>query len=108
MNKEDPMFSEKMGRRKFIKGISSAFLGVVSSHFRSGLPLAHAENKPVLQYRTLGKTGLKVTAVSMGVMNCSDPSVLLRAYALGINFYDTADCYMRGRNEEMVGRALQG
>jgi aryl-alcohol dehydrogenase-like predicted oxidoreductase len=107
MDMEDPMLSEKMGRRKFMKGISSVFLGVASSHFWSGFPSAHAENKPVLQYRTLGKTGLKVTAVSMGVMNCSDPAVLLRAYDLGINFYDTADCYMHGRNEEIVGKAFE-
>jgi aryl-alcohol dehydrogenase-like predicted oxidoreductase len=102
------MLSEKMGRRKFVKNMSSAFLGVVSSHFLEGLPSAHAENKPVLQYRTLGRTGLKVTVVSMGVMNCSDPAVLSRAYDLGINFYDTADCYMHGRNEEMVGKVFQG
>jgi aryl-alcohol dehydrogenase-like predicted oxidoreductase len=105
---EESMFSEKMGRRKFMKNMSSAFLGVVSSHFWSGLPSVHAENKPGLQYRTLGKTGLKVTTVSMGVMNCSDPAVLQRAYDLGINFYDTADCYMKGRNEEMVGKAFEG
>ena len=88
--------------------MSSAFLGVVSSPFWSGLPLAHAEKKPVPEYRTLGKTGLKVTAVSMGVMNCSNPAVLLRAFDLGINFYDTADCYMRGHNEEVVGKAFEG
>jgi aryl-alcohol dehydrogenase-like predicted oxidoreductase len=108
MDEEDSMLSEKMGRRKFVKNMSSAFLGVMSSHFWSGLPSAHAEDKPVLQYRTLGKTGLKVTAVSMGVMNCSDPAVLLRAYDLGVNFYDTADCYMHGHNEEMVGKAFEG
>jgi hypothetical protein len=34
--------------------------------------------------------------------------VLLRALDLGINFYDTADCYMRGHNEEMVGKAFEG
>jgi len=100
------MLSEKMGRRKFMKRISSVFLGVAGSHFWSGLPFAHAEKK--LEYRTLGKTGLKVSIVSMGVMNCSDPAVLLRAFDLGINFYDTADCYMRGRNEEMVGKAFEG
>ena len=88
--------------------MSSALLGVVSSPFWSGLPLARAEKKSVPEYRTLGKTGLKVTAVSMGVMNCSDPAVLLRAFDLGINFYDTADCYMKGRNEEMVGKAFEG
>jgi aryl-alcohol dehydrogenase-like predicted oxidoreductase len=102
------MLSEKMGRRKFMKNMSSAFLGVVSSHFWGGLPSAHADKKPVLQYRTLGRTGLKVTAVSMGVMNCSDPAVLHRAFDLGINFYDTAPSYMRGTNEEMVGAALKG
>jgi aryl-alcohol dehydrogenase-like predicted oxidoreductase len=102
------MLSEKMGRRKFMRNMSSALLGVVSSPFWSGLPLARAEKKSVPEYRTLGKTGLKVTAVSMGVMNCSDPAVLLRAFDLGINFYDTADCYMKGRNEEMVGKTFEG
>ena len=102
------MPSEKMGRRKFMKNLSSAFLGVASSHLLGSLPSAHAEKKPNLEYRTLGKTGLKATAVSMGVMNCSDPAVLLRAFELGINFYDTADCYMGGRNEEMVGKAFEG
>jgi len=91
-----------------MRNMSSALLGVVSSPFWSGLPLAFAEKKSVPEYRTLGKTGLKVTAVSMGVMNCSDPAVLLRAFDLGINFYDTADCYMKGRNEEMVGKAFEG
>jgi uncharacterized protein len=108
MDEEDPMLSEKMGRRKFMKNMSSAFLGAASSHFWSNLRLAHAEKNPVLQYRTLGRTGLKVTAVSMGVMNCSDSAVLLRAYDLGINFYDTADCYMGGLNEEMVGKVFEG
>jgi predicted aldo/keto reductase-like oxidoreductase len=102
------MTSEKIGRRKFMKDMSSAFLGVMSSPFWSGLPFAHAEKKPVPEYRTLGKTGLKVTAVSMGVMNCSDPAVLLRGFDLGINFFDTAPSYMRGTNEEMVGNAFEG
>jgi hypothetical protein len=102
------MLSEKMGRRKFMRNMSSAFLGVVSTRFWSGLSSAKAEKRPALEYRTLGKTGLKMTAVSMGVMNCSDPAVLLRAFDLGINFYDTADCYMHGHNEEMVGKAFEG
>ena len=102
------MFSEEMERRKFFKKISSAFIGVVTSHFWRSLSFAMTEKMPNLEYRTLGKTGLKVTAVSMGVMNCSDPAVLQRAFDLGINFYDTADCYMRGRNEEMVGKVFHG
>src|SRR3972149_1599945 len=102
------MFFGRMGGGEFIMIMCLVFVGVVLGDFLSGLPVAHAENEPALEFRTLGKTGLKVTAVSMGVMNCSDPSVLLLAFDLGINFYDTADCYMRGRNEEMVGKAFEG
>lgn len=103
------MFSQKMGRRKLLKSISSAILGVMSSRLWSTCSsLAETEKTPNLEYRTLGRTGLKVTAVGMGVMNCSDPAVLHRAFDLGINFYDTADCYMGGRNEEMVGKVFQG
>jgi aryl-alcohol dehydrogenase-like predicted oxidoreductase len=103
------MLSEKMGRRKFMKGMTSALLGMATTPIWKGTnALAKTEKLPPLEYRTLGKTGLKVTAVSMGVMNCSNHAVLLRAFDLGINFYDTADCYMRGRNEEMVGQTFKG
>ena len=103
------MSSENIGRRKFIKRMSSALLGMaVTPILKPTSSLARAEKSPVLDYRTLGKTGLKVTTVSMGVMNCSDAAVVLRAYDLGINFYDTADCYMWGHNEEMVGKVFQG
>ena len=89
--------------------MSSTLLGMAAPPiWKANYSFAKAEKKPNLEYRTLGKTGLKATAVSMGVMNCSDPAVLLRAFELGINFYDTADCYMGGRNEEMVGKAFEG
>jgi aryl-alcohol dehydrogenase-like predicted oxidoreductase len=98
-----------MGRRKFLKTVSSVILGAAASPlWKAGSSLATSAKTPSLEYRTLGRTGLKVTAVSMGVMNCSDIAVVLRAFDLGINFYDTADCYMGGRNEEMVGKALEG
>jgi aryl-alcohol dehydrogenase-like predicted oxidoreductase len=103
------MSSENIGRRKFIKRISSTLLGMaVSPVLKPVSSFAKTEKAQPLQYRTLGKTELKVTVVGMGVMNCSDPAVLLRAFDLGINFYDTADCYMWGKNEEMVGKAFQG
>jgi len=103
------VLSKMMERRKFIKTISSTLLGIAAPNILKVRPsLGKSEKTPNLEYRTLGRTGLKVTVVSMGVMNCSDPTVLHRAYDLGINFYDTADCYMWGRNEEMVGKVFQG
>jgi aryl-alcohol dehydrogenase-like predicted oxidoreductase len=102
------MFSEEIGRRRFLERIWSTLLGIATVPIWKTSPaLEKAGKMPALEYRTLGKTGLKVTAVSMGVMNCSDPAVLLRAFDLGINFYDTADCYMNGRNEEMVGKVFE-
>jgi hypothetical protein len=103
------MSSEKIGRRKFIKQASTALAGIAATPFLKATSLfAKTEKGAPLEYRTLGKTGLNVTVVGMGVMNCSDPAVVLRAFDLGINFYDTADCYMWGKNEEMVGKVFQG
>jgi predicted aldo/keto reductase-like oxidoreductase len=61
---------------------------------------------PKLEYRTLGKTGLKVTTLGFGCMITSDPSVIERAADIGINFFDTARGYQQGNNERMVGAAL--
>jgi len=61
-----------------------------------------------LAYRTLGKTGLKVTSLSFGCMTTSDPTVIERAVDIGIVHFDTARGYQNGNNERMVGAALKG
>jgi len=61
---------------------------------------------PILQ-RPLGKTGLSLPVVSMGVMNADVPGLVRRAYELGIRHFDTAAVYQNGRNEEMVGRVIK-
>src|SRR6185369_4421499 len=68
--------------------------------------------------RELGKSGLSVSAIGLGCMGMSEfygPSdeaqsiaTLHRAVEIGVTFWDTADMYGRGHNEELVGRALQG
>ncbi len=63
---------------------------------------------PALAYRTLGKTGLKVTSISFGCMTTSDPTVIERAADIGIVHFDTARLYQNGNNERMVGAALKG
>ena len=70
---------------------------------------APAQAQPVkLTYRTLGKTGLKVTSLSFGCMTTSDASVIERAADLGIIHFDSARSYQNGNNERMVGAALKG
>jgi predicted aldo/keto reductase-like oxidoreductase len=65
-----------------------------------------ARGKPIV--RTLGKTGLKIPVVSMGVMNADNPAVVQAALDGGIYLLDTAYAYQRGRNEEMIGRVIKG
>jgi hypothetical protein len=67
-----------------------------------------APEKVKLTYRTLGKTGLKVTSLSYGCMTASDPSVIERAADIGIIHFDSARSYQSGNNERMVGGALKG
>src|ERR1700761_1034420 len=70
-----------------------------------------------MQYRTLGKTGIKVTPYCLGAMmfgGLGNPDhddcirIIHKALDSGINFIDTADRYSRGESEEIVGKALKG
>jgi hypothetical protein len=63
---------------------------------------------PAPVYRTLGRTGLKITIVSFGAMLTPESEVMEIAFDHGVNYVDTARRYMGGKNEETVGRALKG
>jgi len=58
--------------------------------------------------RVLGSTGIRVATVGMGAMITRHPDVIRYAVDHGVNYLDTADCYMGGENERIVGRALEG
>lgn len=71
-----------------------------------------------MQYRTLGNSDLRVSALGLGCMSMSgiygksddaaSLDVIHRALDLGINFLDSSDMYGWGHNEELLGRALKG
>jgi aryl-alcohol dehydrogenase-like predicted oxidoreductase len=73
-----------------------------------------------MQYVNLGKTGLKVSRICLGMMTYGTPKwrdwvldedtsrpFIQRSLELGINFFDTADMYSAGVSEEVTGRALR-
>ena len=70
-----------------------------------------------MHQRTLGSTGLTVSALGLGCMGMSefygpadeDESIrtIHRALDVGVTFLDTADMYGRGHNEQLVGRAKE-
>jgi predicted aldo/keto reductase-like oxidoreductase len=57
--------------------------------------------------RRLGRTGIEVPIVSMGVMNADNPNLVRAALDGGIFLLDTAHGYQEGRNEEMLGTVLK-
>lgn len=68
---------------------------------------AGSKESATMEYRTLGKTGLKISALSFGVMRLSEPAVLFQALDMGINYFDTAHRYQNGNNEKMLGKVLK-
>jgi predicted aldo/keto reductase-like oxidoreductase len=60
-----------------------------------------------MPFRTLGKTGLKVSVLGFGCMTTTDPTVIEQAADSGITYFDTARSYQGGNNERMVGAALK-
>ncbi len=68
-----------------------------------------------MQYRQLGKSNLKVSALCLGTMMFGDQTgeaeaaqIVADARSHGVNFIDTADVYTKGASEAMLGRLLKG
>ncbi len=67
-----------------------------------------------MEFRSLGRTGVKVSTLCLGCMNFGGKTTPEDSYAIidkaieaGINFLDTANVYSRGRSEEVTGEALK-
>jgi aryl-alcohol dehydrogenase (NADP+) len=73
-----------------------------------------------MQYVNLGRAGIKVSRICLGVMTYGDPAwrpwilteeqgrpFIKRALEQGINFFDVADMYSLGKSEEILGRAIR-
>jgi uncharacterized protein len=102
-----------MHRREFLKvGLVGTTSTILGGDVLAAAAVQYAENAPFVfpqpVYRTLGRTGLKISVVSYGAMLTPEPEVLKIAFDNGVNYVDTARKYMDGRNEEIVAKALKG
>ena len=75
-----------------------------------------------MQYTKLGNSGIEISRLCLGCMSFGDPAsqmhawtldpakseeIIKHALGLGINFFDTANCYSAGTSEEYLGRAIK-
>ena len=75
-----------------------------------------------MEYTTLGNSGIRISKLCVGCMSFGDPASKMHAWTLnpqeseaiikhaldlGINFFDTANCYSAGTSEEYLGRAIK-
>lgn len=75
-----------------------------------------------MQYTKLGNSGIEISRLCLGCMSFGDPASQMHAWTLdpakseeiikhaldlGINFFDTANCYSAGTSEEYLGRAIR-
>ncbi len=94
----------KMGRRDFLKATATGLGGFAYL----GTNVTRSPDAPdkFEGTRVLGKTGVRLPIVSMGVMNTDNPQLVRAALDAGYVFLDTAQGYQRGTNEAMLGEIL--
>jgi uncharacterized protein len=107
-----------MNRRKFLGNSTKQLVMLnlmgltTTSIFANKQNTGKINKEPVkdpgkIQYRVLGKTGIRMPIISMGVMNANNPNLVKGAWESGMRHFDTAWVYQNGNNEKMVGSVLR-
>ncbi len=94
--------STNKSRRDFLKtGLAISAAGIASG---AGIKPSFG-NEPRVVYRTLGKTGIKVSGVGYGIGFVPIPEVVNRALDMGVNYFDTSRVY--GDSEKIFGDIIK-
>jgi len=105
------MKKSRFNRRGFLKssviGATGLVVGQKAFAGSSDRSSVNSKAEPKIVYRTLGRTGIRMPIVNMGVMRADNPSLVRAALDKGITHLDTAHTYQQGRNEEMLGEVLK-
>lgn len=106
--------TRRLTRREFfarsLSGAAAAgILAAPGRLFSSGISqeATNQTQKEETIYRTLGKTGIRLPVVNMGVMNAFNPDLVKRSYEIGVRHFDTSAYYQRGQNEAMIGKVIR-
>lgn len=111
-----------LSRRDFVKLSSMGGMALLLDLLKPDLMGLGTETRPAalpkLRYREYGKTGKKVSILGFGGMrfdtetvrkgNLEDPArLMVEAYELGVNYFDTAPTYVESKSEEIFGLAFK-
>lgn len=92
-----------MDRRHFIKSTSAALLAAMTK-------TGQGSNAPApvqMNYRRLGRTGMKISEISLGGSPVPPEAIFRRAIEMGVNYVDTSSSYMNGNSERTIGKILK-
>lgn len=104
---------EVLNRRRFVQ-MGAGLASLAGAAMGAGAQTAGQDSSPStmesadgMPCRPLGRTGLKVSAISFGSYGFSNPGLLERAMDKGVNFICTAAVYQNGVAEEAIGRVMK-
>lgn len=103
----------RLNRRNFFATLASGVLGVGFASRIKAEPggtwrgQQEVSAPKIKKLNPLGKTGLKVSDVSCGAISLFESNVLRYAHECGVNYFDTAEGYLRGKGETYVGQGLK-
>ncbi|MDR3262502.1 MAG: aldo/keto reductase [Tannerella sp.] len=100
------METKKVNRREFFRWSATAGAGALFfPNVAASTPNVSSSAGKTNEYptRIVGRTGIEVPILSMGVMRADNPNVVRAAYNAGLTFFDTAHGYQNGANEVMLG-----
>ncbi len=100
-----------ISRRKFIQigGAVTAGSTLSTGLTHKSLFASDKEEQPsiIREYRTLGRTGFKVSDMGMGALRVKEPNVFRYAYDHGVNYFDHAEKYQNGDAERKFGKSVE-
>ena len=103
--------NKKIKRRNFIKKSSAGLIsaGILNSKKSFGLEEDNAkvESPRIKEYRTLGRTGFKVSDIGFGSSYGPDEDIVKALIRAGVNYIDTSESYRNGKTEVVIGNAIK-
>ncbi len=103
-NKDAHIQQAQVSRKEFLKRSTSGLIGIGIAGLASEKSIDISYGSEKAQYRMLGRTGLKVTAVGLGSVRTSGPNVMKKALDMGVTLIDTA----YDTNLDMISKVIKG